>query len=184
MVELWQLYDEDTNPLVGSGATKDDVLSGALLHGASHVWIWRYMNGAVQVLLQKRAKNKRTWPDKFDISAAGHIDLGESPEQAAIRETKEEIGVDISASDLKPVAIHKAYLEAGNGNIENEFQWVYLLELGGDRDFHLQESEVASLVWVSLDTIRKNYESGDYVPHGTEYYEKIFQALENLSKGE
>lgn len=101
MTELWQLYDEQGRPVIGKGSTKDDVFGKALLHGASHVWIWRHKGNKIQILLQKRAADKRTWPNYYDISAAGHIDLGEDPITAAVRETKEEIGHDVPDTDLR-----------------------------------------------------------------------------------
>ncbi|HYH74595.1 MAG TPA: hypothetical protein VD735_01405 [Candidatus Saccharimonadales bacterium] len=76
MPELWQLYSEQGVALAGQGAPKDEVFTQGLLHGASHVWIWRTTPDGVAVLLQKRAVDKRTWPSRYDISAAGHIDLG------------------------------------------------------------------------------------------------------------
>ena len=106
MTELWQLYDEQGNALSGEGSTKEQVFSKGLLHGASHVWIWHRINDVYEVLLQKRAVNKRTWPNRYDISAAGHIDLGETPIAAALRETKEEIGLVINETDLKHIGIH------------------------------------------------------------------------------
>lgn len=179
MQELWQLYHEDGTPKIGVGAVKDNVLKGALLHGAAHVWIWRARNQTIEVLLQKRSATKRTWPNRFDISTAGHINLDELPHQAAVRETAEEIGITVQADQLQSLGIHKTYLDAGNGNIENEFQWLYLLEFDQEVDFVIQESEVSSLQWVSLDDFKISYNSATYVPHDKAYYEKIINALKS-----
>ena len=37
----------------------------------------------------------------WDISASGHVEEGESVTQAAIRETKEELGIEILKKDIK-----------------------------------------------------------------------------------
>ncbi len=145
MDELWQLYTDKGIALPDQGGTKTDIFGQGLLHGASHVWIWRHQNNAKQILVQKRATTKHTWPNKYDISAAGHIDLGETPLQAAIRETKEEIGIDIAAKNLHQVSLHRSHLVASNGAIENELQWVYLLKLPGSAKFTLQKSEISSV---------------------------------------
>lgn len=179
MNELWQLYDEQGQSLSGEGGGKDDVFSKGLLHGASHVWIWRIKEGQREVLLQQRASDKRTWPNRFDISAAGHIDLGEKPLDAAIRETVEEIGLDIVGDELKLFCVHRTYLEAENGAIENEFQWLYSLELTGETDFTLQSTEVKLLKWVSLEQFKAENKGDQYVPHGELYYNTVVSAIES-----
>lgn len=179
MDELWQLYDEDGNALKGKGATKDQVFSKGLLHGASHVWIWRNNDGAMEVLLQKRAANKRTWPGRFDISAAGHIDLAEDPLVAAMRETKEEIGLDIGGGSLQELSREKVYMIAENGAIENEFQWLYLLRVPENSEFMLQETEVDSLLWKKLDEFEAECNTDLYVPHGQAYYAKVILAIKS-----
>lgn len=178
--ELWQLYDEQGRPLAGRGASKDEVFKQGLLHGASHVWIWRCGGGQPEVLLQKRASDKRTWPDCYDISAAGHIDLGEKPIVAAIRETIEEIGLTVLEEDLQLISVHRAHLSAGDDAIENEFQWLYLLELPGDSHLSLQKSEVASVEWKTLHDLNKELKNGGtgYVPHGTLYYNTVCSAID------
>ncbi len=178
--ELWQLYDEQGRPIAGSGATKDDVFGKGLLHGASHVWIWRDGNGQPEVLLQKRAATKRTWPNRYDISAAGHIDLGEEPLAAALRETIEEIGLDVSDVALKLISVQRAYMTAQNGAIENEYQWLYLLKMPNNSDLELQQTEVALIEWKKLAIFRNevNDRPDDYVPHGALYYETVCRAIE------
>lgn len=181
MKELWQLYNEDGAALDGQGATKDEVFGKGLLHGAAHVWIWRNNKGATEVLLQKRGATKRTWPNKLDISAAGHIDLGETPLEAAVRETSEEIGLVIKPSDLTFVTTHRAHLNAGDDNIENEFQWLYIFQLPLQTDFTLADGEVDSVIWVSLDAFETECNSDRYVPHGAAYYKTVVTALKNIA---
>lgn len=180
MTELWQLYDNQGRPIEGQGATKDDVFGDGLLHGASHVWIWKVENGLPEILFQKRAANKRTWANRYDISAAGHIDLGETPLVAALREAKEEIGLDIDEAMLTLIAVHRAYMVAEGGAIENEFQWLYLLKLNGEMQFNLAEAEVASLEWKSIPDfkIETNQKPDEYVPHGRLYYDTVVTAIE------
>lgn len=183
MTELWQLYDEQGRALVGQGADKDRVFNDGLLHGASHVWIWRVTDSnETEVLLQKRAASKRTWPNRYDISAAGHIDLGEEPVVAALRETKEEINLDVDESNLKLFAVHKAYMVAENSSIENEYQWLFLLKVNGELELTMQQGEVESVVWKKLDAFKLetlSIENEQYVPHGSIYYESLVSAIED-----
>lgn len=177
MDELWQLYDEQGVVLKNKGCTKEEAFSQGLLHGAAHVWIWRVKNGDVEVLLQKRAPTKRTWPNRYDISAAGHINLGETPLEAGLREAMEEINLAIAKDRLKLFGVHRAHLVAENGAIENEFQWLYSLELIDHTNFHLRASEVEALEWISLRRFGDECTSDRYVPHTQLYYDTVIAAI-------
>jgi isopentenyldiphosphate isomerase len=182
----YQLCDEQGNPLVGQGAHSDVVLGEGLLHGAAHVWIWRSVEpGRAEVLLQQRAADKWTWPDCYDISAAGHVDLGEEPLTAAVREVHEELGLQLQASQLLPMGTVRAHLVAPNGAIENEVQWLYTFELTGEQALHLQQSEVASVKWLSLTVFQSDtsQETLAYVPHGSHYYRRVIDELQRQLAG-
>lgn len=182
MSEVWQRYDEQGRPIPGAGVTKDDAYSKAPLHAASRVWIWRRGAKGIEILLQKRAKDKRAWPGRYDVSASGHIDLGEDPIAAAIRETKEEIGLVIKETDLHCFGVHRNYQVAPDKTwTENEFCWLYALELKTDSHFILKSDEVESLVWKLIDDIR--HELSDkatrdtHIPRSPGYYELVFDAI-------
>lgn len=177
MDELWQLYDEQGQALRDKGGKRSDIFQNGLLHGGSHVWIWRKNNGTLDILLQKRAAAKQTWPNLYDISAAGHIDLGETPLEAARREAKEEIDLDIAAHELRLFGMHRICLKAENGAIENEFQWLYHLEITGKAGFNLEASEVESLLWMPLDQFSTDCTGSRYVPHGKLYYDTVVSAI-------
>lgn len=177
MNELWPLYDERGEQIDGRDSDPTVILTEGLLHGASHVWIWRKTLTGVEVLVQKRANTKRTWPNLYDISAAGHIDSGETPMVAALREAKEEINLDIEPTQLKLFNVMRVHMVSGTGLIENEFQWLYLLRLNEDVSFELQEFEVASLEWVSLESFTVDSASNSYVPHGELYYATVIDAI-------
>lgn len=174
---LCQLYDEHGQPLEGQGATRDDVMSKGLLHAASHVWIWRMNNDQAEVLLQKRGSDVRNYPGLYDISAAGHIDLGETPLQGALRETKEELNLDIAVSDLKLFAVYRAHLQPTAGRYDNEFQWLYSLEVTDHENFNLQEEEVDDVRWLPLEQFEAECSTDTYVPHSEAYYETVVHAL-------
>jgi isopentenyldiphosphate isomerase len=58
------------------------------------------VNSAGEIYIQHRAETKRLWPHRKTISASGHVDPGETFEQAAVREVKEELGIDLDLRDL------------------------------------------------------------------------------------
>lgn len=185
MVELWQLYDEQGRPVPNKGATADDVLDRGLLHAASHVWIWRKIDGKVHILLQKRDATKQTWPNFYDISAAGHIDLGEDPISAAVREAQEEIGLVVAPSDLRFISVDRRFMKTPDGRLtENEVCWLYALEVAADSDFSLDDGEVDSIIWKDIEIMKSEVATdSNYVPHGDAYYNVVFKSIERLSSG-
>lgn len=50
-------------------------------------------NSKGEVWIQKRPMNKKHFPGLWDVSACGAVSSGESPNNAAKRETKEEMGI-------------------------------------------------------------------------------------------
>lgn len=48
--------------------------------------------GVPHILLGKRAADREFWPDVWDVPG-GHLEAGETPEQALVRELQEEVGV-------------------------------------------------------------------------------------------
>lgn len=61
-----------------------------LYHPVVHVWI---LDGKNNLLIQQRTKNMIVYPLHWDSSAAGHFDSGETKEKGAMRELKEELGL-------------------------------------------------------------------------------------------
>ncbi len=59
--------------------------------------------------MQKRSATKKSHPNCWDISGAGHIRAGESVIDGAIRELKEELGVEVEEKDLEYIATIKKY---------------------------------------------------------------------------
>ena len=78
-------------------ASREECHKKGLYHKAVVVFI---INSKNEVLIQQRSSNKKLWPSKWDITAGGHVDAGEFGYEAVIRETKEEIGIDITEKDL------------------------------------------------------------------------------------
>jgi 16S rRNA (adenine1518-N6/adenine1519-N6)-dimethyltransferase len=86
--ENLQVVDEQDRPI--RGVDRATVHAERLLHRAIHIFV---LNNAGELFLQRRSYRKDTFPRKWDSSAAGHVDLGESYEACAIRELREELGL-------------------------------------------------------------------------------------------
>ena len=86
--EIFDVVDADDN-VIGQ-ATRSEVHARNLLHRAANVFVFN-TNG--QLLLQKRSATKDQFPLCYTSSASGHLDAGETYEQAAVRELEEELGL-------------------------------------------------------------------------------------------
>uniref|UniRef100_A0A803MS07 Nudix hydrolase domain-containing protein n=1 Tax=Chenopodium quinoa TaxID=63459 RepID=A0A803MS07_CHEQI len=105
---------------------RGDVHKDGDYHRAVHVWI--YSESTNELLLQKRADCKDSWPGQWDISSAGHISAGDSSLITARRELQEELGVNLpeDAFELLFVFLQECIINDGN-YINNEYNDVYLV---------------------------------------------------------
>src|SRR5438094_1338288 len=122
--ELLEVLDSHGHP-TGIAKPRAAIHIDGDWHQAFHCWIVR--GGGSQVVLQRRAFEKDTFPGAWDAAAAGHWRFGESAEEAA-REIAEELGLDVSFSQLVYRGREAAVHHFANGLIDREFHQVYVLE--------------------------------------------------------
>lgn len=175
--ELIDIYDENNEP-TGEKQMKSEAHRLGLWHRVAHVWIY---NQKGEILLQLRAKDKLLYPNMWDISAAGHISAGEDAIVSAVRETQEEIGLEISLNDLKFFKIKKH--SAIYQNIKNnEFFYIYFLQYDDSINIlKKQEEEVADLKFLSLIEVEEGLKNSpdDFAPHG-DYWPEIISQVKKL----
>ncbi len=177
--EIIDIVDKNNNPL-GIQKTKNEVHRDGLWHRASHIWIY---NSKGEILLQLRAKEKSLYPNKWDISAAGHISTGEDPITSGLREAEEEIGLKIKKENLDFFKIIK-HKDVFRDIKNNEFYYVYFLRFDGDiTRLKLQKEEVQRIKFFPVDKIKKGLKtnSGKYVPHGNYWSEVLNEVKKKLS---
>lgn len=102
--EKFPIVDEEGR-VIGS-ATRGECHNGSrLLHPVVHLHVF---NSAGDIYLQKRPEWKDIQPGKWDTAVGGHIDFGETPEEALLREVREELGI----TDFKPEFVGKYVFES------------------------------------------------------------------------
>ncbi len=123
------------------------------LHATAHVWVAREReSGRFDLLLQKRSQDKDSYPGCYDISAAGHIESGGNPLDAALRELEEELGICAEESQLQYVGKCQSEFQGifhGKPFLNHEISSVYLYREPVDISrLKLQESEVDAVRWM------------------------------------
>ena len=165
MKEFLDIVDEKGQP-TGEIVDRETAHAKGILHRTSHVWIARRKDGKVQILLQKRAKHKSSFPGCYDISSAGHIPAGDSYEVSALRELEEELGVQAKAEDLIVCGDRKGRWDEnffGKPFHDRQISRVFLLWLDREEsDFTIQESEVDSVCWMDFDQCYAGVQNNEF----------------------
>ncbi|KAL3500165.1 hypothetical protein ACH5RR_039258 [Cinchona calisaya] len=176
-----------TGEKTGISKSRGDVHRDGDYHRAVHVWI--YSESTHELLLQKRADCKDSWPGLWDISSAGHISASDSSLISAMRELHEELGIVLpkDAFELIFVFLQECVINDGTF-INNEYNDVYLVTTLDPiplEAFTLQESEVSAVKYLSLDVYRDLLaeEDPDYVPYDVNGgYHQIFEIIRKRYK--
>jgi isopentenyldiphosphate isomerase len=178
MDEYIDIVDEHGNP-TGKSELKSIIHQRGYYHHTAHVWFYTKHG---EVLLSQRSAKKSICPLMWDVSVAGHIDAGETPKQAAIRETKEEIGLSISENDLQPIGIFECFQSYESGIVDNEFHNTFIAELKVPLEkLKPQPEEVEALQLVTLKIFKSllanSKTNGYFIDSNRAYYEVILKAI-------
>ena len=177
LIDILNEYGEAT----GDVRLKSEAHRLGLYHASVHIWFYTEHK---ELLFQKRAGNKDTYPGLWDISVAGHISAGEDPKTSAIREIQEEIGLSIMDHELDFLKIYPSQKRPAPGIIDNEFHHIYVSELKTPiTQLTLQKEEVSDIQLLGIEEfeeIRKRpLQNQGYVPHDSEYLDLILKEITN-----
>ncbi len=175
-LEVFDRYGKTTGRLVD----RRTVHERGLWHRVVHIWVY---NSGGEVLIQKRSSNKDSHPNLWDVSAAGHIDPGELPVESAIRELKEELGIDADANKLKFIGTLNILLKDQVTNTkDNEITYIYLY-FWDDKieSLEIDKNEVSEVKLVNFQELKKlllkSESKKDFVFFGNEYFNLVFKEL-------
>ena len=159
--ERFPIVDEDGH-VVGV-STRGECHSGSkLLHPVVHLHVF---NSRGEVYLQKRPEWKDIQPGKWDTSVGGHIDYGETPEQALIREVREELGI----TDFTPERVGKYVFES-----RRERELVYVHRTIYDGPIKPSTEELDGGRFWTLDEIRQSLGQNLLTPNFESEFSRFF----------
>lgn len=161
--EMIALLDADRAPL-GKIVPRGTPLQAGEHLLVVHVCIF---NRRGELLLQQRSAQKKSYPGYWDVSAAGGVRAGETGREAAMRETREELGLELAITDSAAVTLA----------FEGGFDDYYLAEADVPLSaLTLQREEVQAARWASLEETLQMLRDGRFAP----YWESFLQLLFDL----
>jgi len=163
-VEWVPLVDE--KGMVIGKATRAEVHRGpGKLHPVIHLHL---INSKGEIYLQKRAMTKDTFPGKWDTSVGGHVDLGETIEQALLRETAEELNI----TGIHPIPMVQYKWET---EIESELVFSFRAIYNATPVINKQEIDEGRF-W-NINEIKRNLGTGIFTPNFENEVPVLLKAL-------
>lgn len=143
MSELFDIVDEAMNHI--GVKPRAAVHRDGDWHQVFHCWvIGQEAGGAPFLVLQKR-REYLDYPNKIDISAAGHLAAGESPPDG-VREIEEELGLSVAYEDLIPLGRRVGIYKNGDF-LDRQICHVFLYECNQPLEAYVyKRDEVAGLI--------------------------------------
>lgn len=150
--ELFPIVDEEGQVI--DKATRGECHGGSrLLHPVVHLHVF---NNNGEIFLQKRPEWKDIQPGKWDTAVGGHIDYGETPEDALLREVREELGI----TTFTPQWLGMYVFES-----QRERELVYVYQTVYDGEIRPSEAELDGGRFWTIDEIRSAIGKGILTPN-------------------
>lgn len=162
--ELFPLVDAQGN-VIGA-ATRRECHSGSmLLHPVVHLHVFS-PDGAL--LLQKRSDDKDIQPGRWDTSVGGHVDYGETVENALRREAGEELGLfDFEAKPLTSYIFQSS--------VERELVNPFITVVSKEYPFKFQREEISEIAFWSAEEIVDALGKGILTPNFEQEYTRLLK---------
>ncbi len=120
-------------------------------------------------LITRRSLDKAWAPGSWEVTGGGVL-AGETPDQAVVREVREEVGLDVTGQALEPFFSYENIdLELGDNYIVDMYK--FQLDVNKD-DVVLQNSEAIDCMFATWNDICALAEAGKFL-----HFERLRKAL-------
>jgi len=153
----------DTADEVIAIADREEAHKNLLRHRAIQVFV---LNKEGKIFLQKRSKTKDCFPGMYEASLSGHVMKGETPAEAAVRELKEELGIEAKQDQLRELFKMKIEFRP-----EHEIVTQFILK-DAEGTIDLDSEEVESGGYLTLDELTKRVNEKEFHPGFLAAYNK------------
>ena len=119
-----------------------------------------------RMLIQQRQPFKKGWSNMWDITVGGCAVAGDTSQDAAEREVREEIGLELDLQDERPTM---------TTTFEGGFDDYYVLTRDVDlSSLHLQYEEVQTVRWAEKEEILRMIDDGQFISYEKSLIELLF----------
>jgi isopentenyldiphosphate isomerase len=168
--EFFPVVTEDG--LVIGRASRRECHSGSfLLHPVVHLHVF---NANGDLYLQKRSPDKDIQPGKWDTSVGGHVDYGETIEEALHREAREELGI----TNFKPIFALSYPFRS-----DREYELVHTYYTSFKGELHPDPAEITEGHFWTLPEIRNCMGKKVFTPNFEQEIQQLLEVVEKQSKG-
>ncbi len=161
-MELWDLYDLDRKR-TGETMIRGERQPQDRYRIIVHICLF---NSQGQMLIQKRQPFKSGFSGMWDITVGGSAVKGDDSRSAAMRELKEELGIDVDLKDRRP---------ALTVNFRLGFDDMYVVDKDVDlSSLKLQYEEVEKVKWADKEEIFSLIDEGIFIPYHKSLIDLLF----------
>ena len=161
-MELFDLYTRD-RIRTGRTMVRGDKVPEGLYRLVVHVCIF---DPEGRMLIQPRQPFKKGWSNMWDITVGGCAVAGDTSQDAAEREVREEIGLELDLQDERPTM---------TTTFEGGFDDYYVLTRDVDlSSLHLQYEEVQTVRWAEKGEILRMIDDGQFISYEKSLIELLF----------
>jgi isopentenyl-diphosphate delta-isomerase type 1 len=162
--EIFPIVNEN-DEVIGKITRKEAHKSPQITHRASIILVFDKQGG---FLIQKRSLTKDTSPGCWSCSVGGHVDYGEKYLDVAVRETKEELGINVNSENFQ--VLGKMITISPQ---EKEMTTVFKVSLKETPELHTNPLEVIETRFVTIDLLREMIQTGRWTPSSLQVINKF-----------
>ena len=152
-MELFDLYTED-RVKTGRTMVRGTPVPEGYYRLVVHVCIF---DPEGRMLIQQRQPFKQGWSNYWDLTVGGCAVAGDTSRTGAEREVREEIGLELDLSDVRPSLTL---------SFDSGFDDYYVLTREVDlSSLRLQEEEVQAVRWATQEEILQMIDDGLFIPY-------------------
>ena len=161
----WFPWVDEEDHVLGK-LTRGEAHHGSMkLHPVVHLHV---LNSRGELFLQQRPHWKDIQPDRWDTACGGHVDYGETIDEALHREMREELGI----TDFTPEFLLRYVFES-----KRERELVHVHRAVYDGEVNWSREELADGRFWTFDEIDANLGRGLFTPNFEQEYQKIKDRL-------